>query len=192
MAPKRKLDACLTVDAGLEKVVKQRCVRTKNEFKHELNTDTDNGASSSEIQMPSKASHDASVMDIGSATSPSDVVGSDANTTTHVPDKILGKQIGELYISEICAGSAKLSKAALDHGFMALAVDHKTTRSGGVPIQVWDLEDPLQLQLSLDFIRTEHGKIAMVWMAPSCALLAVLVNEDYQSSKLKVFVFQGL
>ena len=79
-----------------------------------------------------------------------------------------GKQRSDLYILEICAGSARLSKAALDMGFMALAIDHKTTRSCGVPIQVWDLEDPHQLQLLLDFIGAEGDRIAMVWMAPSC------------------------
>ena len=79
-----------------------------------------------------------------------------------------GKRRRQLYVLEICAGSAKLSKAAIDMGFMVLSIDHKTSRSCGVPIQVWDLEDPQQLQLLLDFIQEERDNILLVWIAPPC------------------------
>ena len=94
------------------------------------------------------------------------VCGQSHNLQNVQSNRFASKERRQLYVIEICAGSAKLSKAALDMGFMVLSIDHKTTRSCGVPIQVWDLEDPHQLQLLLDFIREESDNILLVWMAP--------------------------
>ena len=164
MSLKKKLGAVDSDDKAHARVVKQRLCDLTEAANEDLTADGGfTGASGSDegkglvkqgIEPPVSQMHiptDNSI-DLGA----------------HDGKKFVGKQIGDLYILEICAGSARLSKAALDMGFMALAIDHKTTRSCGVPIQVWDLEDPNQLQLLLDFIEAEGDKIAMVWMAPSC------------------------
>ena len=79
-----------------------------------------------------------------------------------------GFSIEDLYVIEICAGSARLSKTAHIHGFRTMAVDHTTTRTCGFPICVFDLTDCDSLQSLLDFIEESADSILMVWIAPSC------------------------
>ena len=43
--------------------------------------------------------------------------------------KFLGRSIGDLFIIELCAGSAKLSKVAHQCGFRTMAVDHTAARA---------------------------------------------------------------
>ena len=47
-----------------------------------------------------------------------------------------GMSLEDLFIIEICAGSARLSKVAHQCGFRTMAVDHSTARSCGFPICV--------------------------------------------------------
>ena len=165
MSPKRKLGAIDSDSNQLPRVVKQRlCDRKENA--------EDNLQAIGGFTRASSSKMGANLVKQveGSQFSQLHIPKGELSSNTAVQDgkKFGGKQISDLYILEICAGSARLSKAALEMGFMALAIDHKTTRSCGVPIQVWDLEDPNQLQLLLDFIDAEGDRIAMVWMAPSC------------------------
>ena len=76
--------------------------------------------------------------------------------------------INQLFILEICAGSARLTKAAREHGFKGLAFDHSDIRSCGIEICNFDLADPQQLQDLLHFITIEAPNIAVIWIAPSC------------------------
>ena len=82
--------------------------------------------------------------------------------------KFKDKLVDTLFIIEICAGTARLSRTAQNMGFKVMAVDHSSKRSCGMPIQCFELEDPAQVQALSDFIATEHCNIAYVWMAPSC------------------------
>ena len=63
-----------------------------------------------------------------------------------------GFSLEDLYIIEICAGSARLSKIAHGHGFKTMAVDHSTARTCGFPICVFDLTDPSDLESLIQFI----------------------------------------
>ena len=68
----------------------------------------------------------------------------------------MGLSLEDLYIIEICAGSARLSKAAHESGFKTMAVDHTTSRSSGFPICVFDLTDPQDLASILRFVVMKH------------------------------------
>ena len=80
----------------------------------------------------------------------------------------MGLSLDDLYIIEICAGSARLSKAAHESGFKTMAVDHTTSRSCGFPICVFDLTDPQDLASILRFIDEAADCIVGIWVAPSC------------------------
>lgn len=163
-----ELDAQSTSDTEYHKSAKRRRLSSDKGRQQFVGGSTKHTTSSNDISMGSQGTHLASEFDNSETTSHSDVKRPHTSESFDIPCKFSGKRINDLYIVEICAGSAKLSKASLDHGFMALAIDHKTTRSCGVAIQVWDLEDPHQLQLLLDFLNAEHDRIAMAWMAPAC------------------------
>eukprot|EP00435_Cladocopium_sp_Y103_P058116 s1087_g20.t1 len=79
-----------------------------------------------------------------------------------------GLSLEDLYVIEICAGSARLSKVAHGHGFRTMAVDHSTSRTCGFPICVFDLTDPDDLESILNFIDEAADCILMIWIAPSC------------------------
>ena len=82
--------------------------------------------------------------------------------------KFFGKPLSKIYVLEIFAGSARLSKAALEQGFASIAVDHKSDRASGIAIQHYDLTDPSHLDSLVIFIQENKDDIAMVWMAPPC------------------------
>ena len=63
-----------------------------------------------------------------------------------------GVNIEDLVVLVICAGSARLTKAARAKGFKGIAVDHSSERSCGVDMCEFELADPEQL----------HGELATV------------------------------
>ena len=71
-------------------------------------------------------------------------------------------------VVEICAGSARLTKAARAKGFKGIAVDHSSERSCGVNICEFELADPEQLESLLQYIRKYAAFIIAIWIAPSC------------------------
>ena len=79
-----------------------------------------------------------------------------------------GMSLDDLFIIEICARSARLSKVAHQCGFRTKAVDHSTARSCGFPICVFDLTDPDDLERMVQFMEESSDSILGVWIAPSC------------------------
>ena len=79
-----------------------------------------------------------------------------------------GMSLDDLFIIEICARSARLSKVAHQCGFRTMAVDHSTARSCGFPICVFDLTDPDDLERMVQFMEESSDSILGVWIAPSC------------------------
>lgn len=75
-----------------------------------------------------------------------------------------------IFIIEICAGSARLSKVAHQCGFRTMAVDHSTARSLGFPICVFDLTDPDDLERIVEFMEELADSILGIWIAPSCGI----------------------
>eukprot|EP00435_Cladocopium_sp_Y103_P041856 s106_g11.t1 len=81
---------------------------------------------------------------------------------------LTGFSLEDLYVIEICAGSARLSKVAHGHGFRTMAVDHSTSRTCGFPICIFDLTDANDLQTLLNFLDEAADCILAVWIAPPC------------------------
>ena len=79
-----------------------------------------------------------------------------------------GLTLEDLYVIELCAGTARLSKVAHGHGFRTMAVDHSSSRTCGFPICTFDLTDPADLKSLLSFIEEAADCILMVWIALSC------------------------
>ena len=100
-----------------------------------------------------------------------DTTTSKETVTKHLEqaaNKFCGKPLSKIYVLEIFAGSARLSKAALEQGFASSAIDHKCHRASGIAIQHYDLTDPSHLESLVVFIQENKDDIAMVWMAPPC------------------------
>ena len=76
--------------------------------------------------------------------------------------------VEDIIIIELCAGSARLTKAARTMGFKGVAVDHSDKRSCGIDICIFDLTDNTQLSNLLDYIRKDASRIPLIWAAPSC------------------------
>ena len=91
-----------------------------------------------------------------------------SSATTTNACKFKGKLLGDLIFIEVCAGSARLTKAARDAGFTGIAVDHTTMRSCGIDICIFELEDQQQVDELCSFIKAEADNIAAIWIAPSC------------------------
>ena len=88
--------------------------------------------------------------------------------TMQYGSKFKGKLLHDLIFVEICAGSARLTKAARDAGFNGIAVDHTHKRSCGIDICIFELEDQDQVNDLCQFLEAEADSIAAVWIAPSC------------------------
>ncbi len=98
----------------------------------------------------------------------SGTVGDFAKTVSHLGGKFKGVSIEDVIILEICAGSARLTKAARSMGLKGVAIDHTNERSCGVDICIFDLTDASQLQDLLEYIRKDSSRIALIWVAPPC------------------------
>eukprot|EP00435_Cladocopium_sp_Y103_P055547 s1794_g18.t1 len=79
-----------------------------------------------------------------------------------------GLSLEDLYVIEICAGSARLSKIAHGHGFRTMAVDHSTSRTCGFPICVFDLTVADDVNALIEFLEKAADCILAIWIAPPC------------------------
>ena len=174
VSSKRKLDANPVGESQTKVSVKQRIPTDSPSVTSAFGDFMGSKTDVNEVLKKKNSDEDRFLKDSGLTHGGSETVvhplvrGQSHNLCNVQSNRFADKERRQLYVVEICAGSAKLSKAALEMGFMVLPIDHKTTRSCGVPIQVWDLEDPQQLQLLLDFLQEEKDNILLVWMAPPC------------------------
>ena len=83
-------------------------------------------------------------------------------------NKFAGKLLSDILVVEICAGSARLTRVAREAGFHGLAIDHSSSRSCGIDICIFELEDQTQVDELCKFLKEEADNIAAVWIAPSC------------------------
>ena len=83
-------------------------------------------------------------------------------------NKFAGKLLNDILIVEICAGSARLTRVAREAGFHGLAIDHSSSRSCGIDICIFELEDQTQVDELCKFLEEEADNVAAVWIAPSC------------------------
>ena len=83
-------------------------------------------------------------------------------------NKFAGKLLNDILIVEICAGSARLTRVAREAGFHGLDIDHSSSRSCGIDICIFELEDQTQVDELCKFLEEEADNIAAVWIAPSC------------------------
>ena len=122
------------------------------------------------VKSPAGFSETMHVHPAASSSSRPDAFHSCATFSDETPDasKFKGKLIESIFIIEVCAGTARLSRTAQNMGFKVMAIDHSSRRSCGMPIQCFELEDPAQVEALADFISTEYNNIAFVWFAPSC------------------------
>ena len=79
-----------------------------------------------------------------------------------------GVPLHQLLFVEICAGSARLSKAAKKQGFSVLPVDNSNSRASGIHICLFDLTDPHQFQCLMDALRAHKNRIILIFVAPPC------------------------
>ena len=101
------------------------------------------------------------------ASTSSKSMGSREFTAQH-GSKFQGKLVNDIIFVEICAGSARLTRAAREAGFKGIAVDHTDRRSCGIDICIFELEDQSQVDDLCQFLEAEADNIAAVWIAPSC------------------------
>lgn len=79
-----------------------------------------------------------------------------------------GIEFSRIYFIEIFAGTARLSKSIRDIGFQCMPIDHSNQRASQIHICDYELTDPNQLELLIDFIKANHEYNGWIHFAPSC------------------------
>ena len=79
-----------------------------------------------------------------------------------------GKNISELLVVEIFAGTARLSKTAREAGFQVLPVDKSSARATQIFVASYDVTIPEQLEALIELLETEAQRILAVHLAPAC------------------------
>ena len=102
------------------------------------------------------------------STSPTLKAQRDERVGSRTGSKFHNMSVQDIIIIEICAGSARLTRAARTAGFRDLAIDHTDSRSCGVDICTFDLTGAAQLSDLLEYIRRDADRIALIWVAPPC------------------------
>ena len=75
---------------------------------------------------------------------------------------------GKRLFVELFAGTARLSRAAMEAGFEIMPVDHSSARAEHVSIVPTDMAVPEEVDALIDVLSRRLGDIAFVWAAPPC------------------------
>ena len=85
------------------------------------------------------------------------------------PDlRFKGLRLGDIFVVERFAGTARLTKSLKRTGFQAMAFDRSTKRSEGQVILQADLSNREEVSSFLDFVKLKAQQIAYIHMAPPC------------------------
>ena len=82
--------------------------------------------------------------------------------------KHCGQKLSDIYVIELFAGTARLTKCLRKQGFQAMAFDRTSKRSEGQHILEADLSNKEEVESLLSFLRLKADFIAFVHMAPPC------------------------
>ena len=82
--------------------------------------------------------------------------------------KHAGQKLNDIYVIELFAGTARLTKCLRKQGFQAMAFDRTSKRSEGQHILEADLSNREEVEALLSFLRLKADFIAFVHMAPPC------------------------
>ena len=144
---------------------KRKLVSLGSESNSEARPKKQGGAKAGQVQ--NSAGHIQKPPQTADSSSGSKRMGLHEFTTQH-GSKFQSKLVDDIVFVEICAGSARLTKAARDAGFKGIAVDHTDRRSCGVDICIFELENQSHVDDLCQFLEAEADNIAAVWIAPSC------------------------
>ena len=99
---------------------------------------------------------------------PRKVLGEEPSQTASSRRTFAGMRLNDIYVLEIFAGTARLSKSLKLKGFQAMAFDKTSKRSEGQVILEADLSNKEEVKALLEFIRLKADQIAFIHLAPPC------------------------
>ena len=79
-----------------------------------------------------------------------------------------GHKMSDIYVLELFAGTARLTRCLKQKGFQAMAFDRSSKRSENQHVLEADLSNKGEVESLLSFIRLKAGFIAYIHMAPPC------------------------
>ena len=104
-------------------------------------------------------------------TSADAVLPTSSESSSTLPEpmgRFVNVPISDLFLIEVCAGTARLSKAAARLGFQAMPVDCSKARATGVQIFIFDLCSEDQLRDLFRVLDVHANRIALIFCAPPC------------------------
>ena len=84
------------------------------------------------------------------------------------PHKFHGLAVKDLYVLELFAGTARLTRCFGQKGFKAMAFDKTSKRSEGQSVIEYDLSNTDEVDSLLSFISAKANQIALIHLAPPC------------------------
>ena len=99
---------------------------------------------------------------------PDDSVGEEPTSLPSKGKLFAGRKLSDIYVLEVFAGTARLTKSFKRKGFRALAFDQTSKRSEGQDILEFDLSKKEEVDSLLSFIKDHHDRVALVHLAPPC------------------------
>ena len=79
-----------------------------------------------------------------------------------------GQKLSDIYVLELFAGTARLTRSFKKKGFKGLAFDKSSKRADGQSVLEFDLSNLEEVNSLLRFIKARAKQIALVHMAPPC------------------------
>ena len=99
---------------------------------------------------------------------PRKVLGEEPSQASSSRRTFAGMLLNDIYVLEIFAGTARLSKSLKLKGFQAMAFDKTSKRSEGQVILEADLSNREEVKALLEFIHLKADQIAFIHLAPPC------------------------
>ena len=83
-------------------------------------------------------------------------------------DRFAGRKLSDIYVLELFAGTARLTRSFKKKGFRSLAFDKTSKRSEGQDIIECDLSNKDEVDSLLNFLSSNAESIALLHLAPPC------------------------
>ena len=79
-----------------------------------------------------------------------------------------GRKLEDIYVLELFAGTARLTKSMKQKGFQAMAFDKSSKRAEGQTVLEADLSNKDEVESLVSFIQLKANQIAFIHLAPPC------------------------
>ena len=95
-------------------------------------------------------------------------LGEESRPAVAYEQHFAGRKLEDIYVLELFAGTARLTKSMKQKGFQAMAFDKSSKRAEGQTVLEADLSNKDEVESLISFIHMKANQLAFIHFAPPC------------------------